>query len=286
MATDPALATCRQIIRQKAKSFYFATVFLPRAKREATFVLYAFFRTIDDLVDEPAPGMDEHAVRRELDDWQQWLESDPRPPSTEAVRAALDRILTRYKIPPRYLIELIEGVRGDMAPRHLYSFPEYERYCYQVASTVGLTMSHVLGMRDERALPAAADLGIAMQMTNVLRDVGEDLGRGRVYLPIAEFAQFGYSLDDLRQRRCDDAFRALIRFHIARTRGYYARGVQGIRYLDEDSRFAITLAAHLYQRILNKIEAQQCDVFSRRAHTTMPEKLRIAAGLVVSRAGS
>ena len=269
-------AHCREIIRHQAHSFYFASFFLPASKRRDVFALYAFYRTVDDLVDCRPPDRSADAVVAELDGWREWLlRRELR--DDDLVRPALAAAIDRHGIPIRYLHELLDGIERDLFPCHLRNFAELERYCYLVAGTVGLVMSYVLGVRDERALANARDLGIAMQLTNVLRDVGEDLTRNMIYLPADELARFGYSPDRLGRRAVDEDFVALMRMQIGRAREYYRVGVAGIPQLHRDSQFPILLAARMYGGILRKIECCGYDVFSRRAHTSLPEKLWIAS---------
>lgn len=280
MTTDAALAQsfahCKEIIRRQAHSFYFASYFLPRHKRRDVFALYAFYRTVDDLVDRRPLGCSPAAIVDELDGWRAWLADRGDLTTLDPVRMALATVIDRYEIPLRYLYELLDGVQSDLYPCHLQTFEQLERYCYLVAGTVGLVMSYVLGVKDETALVRARDLGIAMQLTNVLRDIGEDLERGVIYLPAEELARFGYSAERLAVRQVDEEFVALMRMQIARARAYYRAGVAGISQLARDSQFPILMASRMYGGILRKIERGGYDVFSQRAHTKLPEKLWIA----------
>jgi len=269
-------AHCREIIRRKAHSFYFASFFLPPHKRQDVFALYAFYRTVDDLVDERPAGCSQAEIVAQLDGWRAWLRN-PYASSDDPVRVALGAVIDRHQIPHQYLDELLDGVAGDLHGRRLQTFAELERYCYLVAGTVGLVMSYVLGIKDTAALNSARDLGIAMQLTNVLRDIGEDLERGMVYLPAEDLERFAYPSERLAQRVVDGDFVALMRFQIARAREYYRAGMAGIPKLNRDSQFPILLASRMYGGILRKIEFNGYDVFSRRAHTRLPEKLWIAS---------
>lgn len=269
-------AHCSEIIRRQAHSFHFASLFLPASKRRDVFALYAFYRTVDDLVDCRPYDRSASSVVADLDGWREWLQHRHKC-GNHPVRPALAAAIDRYGIPIRYLQEMLDGVERDLYPCHLRDFAELKRYCYLVAGTVGLVMSYVLDVKDERALANACDLGIAMQLTNVLRDIGEDLQRDMIYLPADDLADFGYSADRLKRRIVDEDFIALMRMQIARARGYYRIGMAGIPYLRCDSQFPILLAARMYGGILRKIECCGYDVFSRRAHTHLPEKLWIAS---------
>ncbi len=274
-----AQAHCAEIIRSKAHSFYFASRFLPSSKRSDVFAFYAFCRTVDDIADIPRAGLPEGAVMRQLEQWRDWLcDGAPTRPD-DPVKYALAHVVRAQDLPLTPLVELVEGVLQDLEPRHLTDFAALDRYCYSVAGTVGIAMAALLGAQDPLAWDYARDLGIAMQLTNVLRDVGEDLERGRVYLPSEEMARFGYTRLDLERGIVDDRFNALMRFQVARARAYYARGLDGLRLLPHDSQFPIAIAARTYAGILTKIECANFDVFSRRAHTGRRDKLLLAARL-------
>ena len=180
----------------------------------------------------------------------------------------------RYQIPWRYAEQLIAGVAQDVEKNRYQTFDELAEYCYGVASTVGLMAMHIVGFQDSRALPYAVKLGVALQLTNILRDVGEDWRNGRLYLPQDELAQFELSEQDIAAGVVDDRWRALMRFQIARTRQLFDEALPGVALLDKDGRFAITAAAQLYRYILDDIEAHDYDVFQRRAHVTTGGKLR------------
>jgi phytoene synthase len=276
LASGPGLAPeLAALLPTKARTFAFAARFLPPAQREPTVVLYAFCRLVDDLVDEPPPGLEPPEVRRRLAAWAAWLRPEPdlvAAPEPAALAWALRAIVERDQLPTSYLLGLLDGLASDLGPVRMADFDELRRYCFLVAGTVGLAMSHLLGARQPAALAAAAELGIAMQLTNILRDLGSDLRGGRSYLPAAELANFGYSVERLAALAVgcqpDDDFRALMRFQIARVRRIYADGLAGVRLLPPESRPAILLAGRLYRAILNAIEANDYDVLQRRAFTS------------------
>ena len=248
-------------------------------------MLYAFCRTIDDLVDEPRPGVTRDEIAATLADWRRWLENGlPLRSLPEPVSLAEDlrEVVLRHDVPPRYLLGLIDGVASDLGPVRMADFAALRRYAVQVAGTVGLAMCHVLGTRDPIALAAAVELGIAMQLTNILRDVGSDLREGRVYFPLDELAAFGYTpncLFELAAKReaPDERFGALMRQQIARAREYYARGMVGVWRLQWRTRSAILLAARLYRAILDEIEPCADVVLTQRVATSRTRKLREAA---------
>jgi phytoene synthase len=275
---DRAHAYCARIITRKARSFHFAARFLQEDKRRDVYALYAFCRTVDDLVDLPEQGASGDAIQRQLAGWRQWLQAGA-PPGADPIRYALAHAVHRYNLPLSPAIELLDGIAADMEPRHLPDVAALERYCYAVAGTVGIMMAALLGARDPRALACARDLGIAMQLTNVLRDVHEDLARGRIYLPAADMARYGYTRHDLERGTVNEPFVALLRAYIALARDYYAAGMAGICLLPRESRLPISLAAHLYAAILTRIEQAEYNVFAQRVRTTRADKLWMAARL-------
>lgn len=260
-----------------SKSFYFATRFFPREVAEAAWRVYWFCRTTDDMVDEAAEPPD-------LGLWRRRLEAALEGVATgDEVLDGFAATARRFGIPPRYAFELIDGVEMDLLPRRYENFDELRLYCYRVASTVGLMMMHVIGFTGDPRRQAI-DLGIAMQLTNILRDIGEDLRRGRLYLPLDELRQFGLSPADLAAGRRDGRFRRLMEFQIARARRFYESGRAGLAFLHPRGRFAVDLASRIYAGILGRIEASGYDVFTRRAVVPRREKYWIAAQAVCSNA--
>ena len=257
-----------------SRSFYFATRFFPDELARAAHAVYWFCRYTDDLVDECATVED---GRRDLEAWAVSLRQalDGGDCDHPVLVLFIDAV-ERFAIPHEYPFDLIEGMRMDLEGRRYETFSELRVFCYRVASVVGLMMSHVIGYRDP-ALEYAVDLGIAMQLTNILRDVGEDLGRGRVYLPSDELERFGYSRAKFDARVRDDSFRDLMRFQVARARDYYARAEPGIPSLASEGRFAVKIASDVYRDILTRIESSGYDVFERRAVVPAPRKYWLTA---------
>jgi phytoene synthase len=259
-----------------ARSFYFASRFLPDEKRRAVFAVYDYCRHADNLVDHRGDRSGELvraelaalgvAVRRmhrgERPDGERWL--------------ALWDTLGRYPMPLDPLLDLLDGVALDLGPVEIQDFAELERYCRLVAGGVGLMLGPVLGAAHEGFSAAGIRLGIAMQLTNVLRDVGEDLDAGRVYLPADELTRFGISRADLEQRRVTPAFRALMRFQIDRARRYFDSGGRVVRLFPPDgSRLTVRLLQKTYAGILDAIERLDYDVFRSRAYVSASRKLMI-----------
>ena len=185
----------------------------------------------------------------------------------------------RYHIPLRYAEQLIDGVGRDLQQQRYSTFEDVARYAYGVASTVGLMSMHITGFAGEQAIPYAVKLGIALQITNILRDVGEDWRSGRLYLPMDEMTAYGLTEADLDRGQVDDRWRAFLRFQIERNRRLYAQARPGIALLSKDGRFAVAAASELYRGILVDIEAHDYDVFNRRAHVSAWGKLRRLPGI-------
>jgi phytoene synthase len=245
-----------------SKSFYFATRFFPPDLASAAHAVYWFCRHTDDLVDE-CPSVEEG--RRQLEAWAALLAQSS---TDHPVLAVFLDTVQRYQIPLEYPFELIEGMRMDLNQTRYETFDDLRLFCYRVASVVGLMMCWVIGFENpadrERALPYAIDLGIGMQLTNILRDIGEDLGRNRIYLPREDMRRFNYSEEDLRAHRRTPAFTELMRFQAARARSYYERGNAGIPLLHHRGRFAVKIASDVYREILNRVESSHFDVFEKR----------------------
>jgi 15-cis-phytoene synthase len=270
-----AYRICEDITRENSKTFYIASGLLPREKRLGARALYAFCRLTDDLIDEA-----EHSSERRdaLEHWQKAV-TLPNAAMQHPVALAWADTRARFNIPQGYAQQLIDGVARDLNQNRYETFDDLAAYAYGVASTVGLMAMHIIGYAGESALPYAVKLGVALQVTNILRDIDEDLQNGRLYLPLDELAQFGLSEADIAARRVDDRWRAFMRFQIERNRQLYADSRPGIALLNPEGRFAITAAADLYQAILDDIEAHDYNVFGRRAHIGLWGKLRRLPGI-------
>ena len=265
---DRAYAYCAALTAMHSRTFYMATGLLPLDKRRAMRALYAFCRLSDDIVD-----CSEVDVEGELATWSQKALT-PVPPPGDLIAIAWADTRFRYQIPLRYAEQLIDGVKRDLCQKRYATFEEMAAYAYGVASTVGLMSMHIIGFAGEQAIPYAIKLGVALQITNVLRDVGEDWRCGRVYLPRDEMAAYGLTEADLDRGQVDERWRAFMRFQIERNRCLYAEANPGIALLNSDGRFAVAAAGELYRAILSDIEAHGYDVFNRRAHVTAWGKVR------------
>ncbi len=272
--------------RHHAKTFYFASHVLPAQKRSDAYAVYAFCRYVDDQIDL-AP--DEAARLRAFADLSHLLHSayssDECAKSREKSLPwlpAFRETIRRRSIPANYFEDLLTGVEMDRGRVRLQTWDELDRYCYHVASVVGLIMVHVLTEPAPELLKPARDLGTAMQLTNILRDIAEDWERDRLYLPAEELEKFGLTADDIAQQRTGDPFRAMMRFQIGRARAYYSYAEPGIAALPADgSRFCARLMSTVYGAILDEIERADYQVYRGRVRVSFPRKLWLALGLCV-----
>jgi phytoene synthase len=274
-ALDAAYRHCDEITRANSKTFYIASGLLPERKRRAVRSLYAFCRVTDDLVDRIS---DKAQAQRALLDWRERVMS-PNPPAHDLVALAWADTCSRFNVPRGYAEQLIQGVARDLTQSRYETFADLAEYSYGVASTVGLMAMHIIGYSSEEARPYAVRLGVALQVTNILRDVAEDWRAGRFYLPLEDLARFGLDEHAIDAAAVDDRWREFMRFQIERNRRLYGESLAGIAMLDADGRFAIAAAAELYKAILVDIEAHHFDVFSRRAHISTLGKLRRLPGI-------
>lgn len=259
---------CEAITRQHSKSFFFSSQLLPPEKRQAVRALYAFCRTSDDLVDRPGSEL-----ARGLATWVELVHA-PQSPRNHPVLLAWNDTVQRHAIPMALVDELLAGIAMDLTISRYATFDELWVYCYRVASVVGLLSMQIIGYQSG-ASSYAVKLGVALQLTNILRDVGEDAGRGRIYLPYEDLARFGLTDADILAGCCDDRFRALMQFEIARAHQLYEESWAGIAMLSSDSQLAIGAAAEIYRAILGKIEQNNYDVFTQRAQVPFLEKVRL-----------
>jgi 15-cis-phytoene synthase len=248
------------VTSEHSKSFHFASGLLPEEKRSAVRALYAFCRTVDDIVDESTD--DEREARLEY--WRRMIETGSFD-NNDLVAAAWADTLTRYHIPRHYALQLIDGVNRDLMQSRYQNFDELATYCYGVASTVGLMSMYIVGFKSNEAVPYAIKLGVALQMTNILRDVGEDYRNGRLYLPREELAFYGIREQDIAEGRVTDNWRQFMKFQIERTRQLYVESWEGVKMLEREGQLAIGAASIFYQGILDDIEKHDYDVFTRRA---------------------
>lgn len=263
-----AYKQAEKITAQHSKSFYLASGLLPEEKRSAVRALYAFCRTVDDIVDESS---DVECDSR-LQYWRGMVETASFA-EHDLIAAAWADTLTRYHIPRHYALQLIDGVARDLSQVRYQTFDELATYCYGVASTVGLMSMYIVGFTDNKAVPYAIKLGVALQMTNILRDVGEDYRNGRLYLPREELAFYGIQESDIAEGRLTDHWRQFMKFQIERTRQFYEDSWAGVKMLEREGQLAIGAASIFYQGILDEIEKNDYDVFTQRASLTAWDKM-------------
>lgn len=274
-----ALKACRALHKKQGKSYYFAAMFFPKPMREATYALYAFFRVADEVVD--APGIDPGQALVRLDGFRKaWHEAYATKQAEDPVLYAAQEVFHQYDIPLAYADVFLEAMAQDLSKARYATYAELERYMYGSAAVVGLMMTRVIGTDGsawEDVAEPAKKLGEAMQLTNFLRDVKEDMeDRGRVYLPQDELAAAGLADGDLARHVHDRRWEQFMRTQVARADRLYAEAEPGIRRLHPSGRFAVRLASRLYQQILRKIEGQAYDIFTSRAKTSTAEKIAIA----------
>jgi phytoene synthase len=277
---DDCYRICREIARVHSKTFYLSSLFLAPHKRRAVWAVYAFCRTADDVVDRVAPP------RERLDAiaaWERGLLDAYDGRATDPIYVAFADAARRFGIPIEPALDLLRGARMDVTVRRYDTYADLREYCYLVASTVGLLVLPVLGAITPAATRYGVALGRAMQMTNILRDVGEDARMDRIYLPAEDLRRFGCSEASIVDGVADERFRELMRFEIERVRTMYAEAEPGIALLAPESRYTVRLALSLYRGILDRIEANRYDVFTRRAHVPLRAKLLIALTVAITR---
>jgi len=279
-----AYAACRAIARREAKNFYYAFIALPKSRKNAICAIYAFMRRADDLADDESLSRDQR--RRSLEAWlAEWRSVCQGGSTVDPVFLAVRDCTARFQIPLNLLDELVEGVTMDLdrasmdTPDTYATFADLYRYCYLVASVVGLVCIRIFGYTDPRAEKLAEETGIAFQLTNILRDVAEDTERNRVYLPLEALAAHNVSLDSLLHRipgaPPTDSERALLAAIARRARVFYWSALELLPLIDIESRPALWVLVAIYHGLLKRIERADYDVFSHRASVPLPQKLGI-----------
>ncbi len=278
-----AYSVCRHIARSSAKNFYYGFMLLPARKRNALSAVYAFMRHADDLSDDPGMTLPERRLKLTefIDSYRRSLESGR---TDDPVFLALRDSQQRYSIPMELLEQLVAGTGMDVCegsgqngdPRVVYSsFDELYKYCYHVASVVGLVCIRIFGYRDPVAEQYAEHLGIAFQLTNILRDVKEDAAMARVYLPQQDLERFGVTAAELGSGLPMEKLRPLLAFEAARAREFYVNAERLLPLIDEVSQPALWAMVEIYRGILDRIELRQFDVYSERVRLSLGDKLKI-----------
>jgi len=264
---------CQQKAAASGSSFYYSFLFLPEDKRRAITALYAFCREVDDVVDDSS---DAATARATLAWWRQELAAAFHGTPQHPVARALADVAPRFNLAEARLSEIIDGMQMDLDHHHYPTFDALQLYCHRVAGVVGLLSAEIFGYQDRRTLEYAADLGLAFQLTNIIRDVGEDARRDRIYLPLDELERHGVSLDDIARSRETDSFRRLMEFQIERAQSYYRDAFAKLPAKDRRAQRTGIIMAAIYQTVLDEIRRDGCQVLTRRVSLTPVRKLWIA----------
>lgn len=268
-----AYAYCREVTRQQAKNFYYAFVFLPKAQRDAIYSVYAFCRCCDDIADEGQALATQQTL---LEDWRRELDNCYAGTPTHRITQALHQTVAHYGIAKQHFEALIDGVEMDLTIHRYATFPELEQYCYRVASAVGLACLPIFGATHPGVQSYARNLGIALQLTNIMRDVKEDAERGRIYVPLEDLHAFQYSVTDLLQQRYTAAFVALMRFQQQRALEYYRKAAASLLPGDRARLVAPEIMAAIYRTTLRKMARRQYNVFRGRVSLPTAHKVLLA----------
>ncbi len=266
-------AYCENLTRREASNFYHAFRVLPNAQRRAMCALYAFLRIADDLSDAPGPLA---AKKAPLAAWRRSLAEALAGNYSHPLHPAFHHAVLRYQIPPTYLYAVLDGVEMDLEPVRYATFAELRRYCYRVASAVGLACLHIWGFAGTLALEYAEKAGIAFQLTNILRDLAEDAARGRVYLPQEDLVCFGYTAEELSRGERNAAYRALMQFQVRRAREFYDAAMPLTKLLPPPGRAVFWVMAQTYRGLLDAIEERDYDVYTRRVRLSSWSKWCLA----------
>lgn len=264
---------CQDKAAKSGSSFYYSFMFLPAERRQAITALYAFCREVDDVVDE---CHDLSLAQTKLEWWRQEVGRVYGGTPTHPVGHALKDVLQRFRLPQEQLLEIIDGMAMDLSQTRYLDFKGLQLYCYRVASVVGLLAAEIFGYQDRQTLKYAHDLGIAFQLTNIIRDVGEDARRGRIYLPIEDLQRFNVPAKDILEARYSDAFRALMAFQAERAEKFYDQAFAQLPAVDRKAQRPGLVMAAIYRTLLREIAADGFKVLDRRTSLTPLRKVWLA----------
>jgi phytoene synthase len=268
---------CRRLNALHGKTYYLATLLLPAKKRPYVHALYGFARFADEIVDDLASTLTPEEKARELKKWGATVIADLRKgESKDLIGMALVDTVNKFDIPLTYFEAFMKSMEMDLTVTRYKTYGDLMEYVYGSAVVIGLEMLPILGYKDERAIEAATALGTAFQLANFIRDIGEDIDRGRIYMPLDDLAKFGVSEAMLLKREMTPEITEAIKYQINRVRALQAEAEAGIQYLDPISRPCIRAASELYCGIVDEVEANNYDVFSHRATTSTARRLRVA----------
>ena len=264
---------CEQKAAASGSSFYYSFRFLTPERRRAITALYAFCREVDDVVDETH---DPEVAARQLDWWRAEVDKIYAGTPEHPVGIALKPVVQDFRLPREHLLEIIDGMQMDLEQARYADFKALQLYCYRVASVVGLLAAEIFGYSNRQTLKYAHDLGIAFQLTNIIRDVGEDARRGRIYLPVSELEQFNVPAKDILEARDSENFQRLMAFQIERAQKYYDQALAQLPPEDRKSQRAGLIMAAIYRQTLREVEADGCRVLTHRISLTPIRKLWLA----------
>ncbi|HWF61030.1 MAG TPA: presqualene diphosphate synthase HpnD [Nitrospira sp.] len=276
MTVSEAQAYCTAYTKKSGSNFYYSFLFLPKTKRDAMYTVYAFCKAVDSAVDEPAAGSD---PKDELKRWREEVEAVYSGAPITPIMVSLAHHVKTLGIPKAYFEELIKGVEMDLFNNRYVTFDELSLYCYRVASVVGLICLHVFGVTSARAQDYAVALGMAFQLTNILRDVGTDAAESRIYLPLDDLRKWNHPEKAILNRSDSPEFRALMEYEASRAHHYYKRADAALMGLSPQERRALTVAEimrGIYSRILERIEQSNYQVFGPRISLTTTQRVVIA----------
>lgn len=283
ISLDDSYRHCTRVARSRAKNFYYSFLLLDKQQRAGMCAIYAFMRECDDLSDNPAQP-EKSKISESVALWRIELDRALRGQfGSHPVWPAFYDTVTRYKIPHRYFHEMIDGIVSDLEPREIATFDELYRYCYQVASVVGLTVVHIFGFSSSRALLLAEKCGIAFQLTNILRDVREDANLGRVYLPAEDLRRFEVPVSQLQTGKENAAFRQLMGFEADRAKTYYIQSAPLLELVSPRSRRSLWALREIYLKLLAKLERSQFRVLSSRLNVPTSTKLALLVRAFLTR---
>lgn len=276
-ALQASYAECKRLNSLHGKTYYLATLLLPERKRPYVHALYGFARYADEIVDDLASTLSPQEKADALRTWSSGVLADLKSgrSSDHIGRALVDTVQT-FNIPHQHFVDFLHSMEMDLTITQYQTFNDLHEYVYGSAAVIGLEMVPILGYSDERAFDAAQKLGIAFQLANFIRDVAEDLDRGRVYLPLQELAEYGVNREVLEKRELTTEIIAALKFQIARVRSLQAEANEGIKYLDKESRPCIRAASELYCGIVDEVEAIGYDIFNKRAKTSTARRAKVA----------
>lgn len=275
---ESGFAQAKKITQKYARTFYFASPFLSKERRRAAFAVYALCRIADDYVDTNDPDAAYQELSKiSLDIDTAYAKGQLKDPLLLAFRDSIEK----FDIPKNYFSDILAGMRMDLHKNRYANFDELYDYCYKVAGAVGLIMLQIFDADAHEAREYAVDLGVALQLTNIVRDIKEDYARGRIYLPQDEMHKFGITPEDIASHNLNQNFKELLMFQIQRARQYYCRSLAGLSFIkNKRSRFLILAIKRMYAAILDTIEKKDFDIFSARAQVSNLKKIALLSGII------